>query len=320
MLLRFPSRLWRRLFLFPVIFILFWYGIKQELSDQMSVLFPKEDTAGGKVLGEKWQKHDMSRLKGFNKVEAEDRTEQTGSAISKQLMKNSSVYGEPGCFDNPWRQELAQLFRAWVNISKHNNIGYILGCGSLLGAMRNGDLIPYHSDIDVLVDVNYFSILKRISVQRNFSSSDGKIRLVVQPQFDLDILPEERKRFDCKGQETTSMVDECSFQTPLGRLIKDDLHVDIFHYYDRVSTVDDPSDDKNKEYAKKDFYPFRPCNFMGLTASCPNNPWEILRVYYGNNLKPIYMCKNGNWVDQEAKFVLSVRFEGGVHIEETAFL
>ena len=127
-------------------------------------------------------------------------TEQTGSAISKQLMGNSSVYGEPGCFDNPWRHELAQLFRAWVNISKHNNIGYILGCGSLLGAMRNGDLIPYHSDIDVLVDVNYFSILKRISVQRNFSSSDGKIRLVVQPQFHLDILPEERKRFDCKGQ------------------------------------------------------------------------------------------------------------------------
>ena len=54
-----------------------------------------------------------------------------------------SVYGEQGCPDNPWREDLYDLLRTWVEISKQNNIEYVLACSSLLGAMRNGDIIPY---------------------------------------------------------------------------------------------------------------------------------------------------------------------------------
>ena len=112
----------------------------------------------------------------------------------------NSVYGEMGCPDNPWREDLHYLLQNWVRISKQNNIEYVLAYGSLLGAMRDGDVIPYDSDIDILMDVTYFSIIKSLSVARNFNSSDGKIRLVVQPEFTLNIPVEKRKRFGCLGE------------------------------------------------------------------------------------------------------------------------
>lgn len=111
-----------------------------------------------------------------------------------------SVYGEPGCPDNPWREDLSDLIRTWDKIAKENNIEYVLACGSLLGAMRNGDVIPYDSDIDILMDINYFASMKRLSVERNFHTSDGKIRLVIQPEFPLNIPVDVRKRFDCQGK------------------------------------------------------------------------------------------------------------------------
>ena len=120
------------------------------------------------------------------------------SSIQGKL--NSSVYGELGCPDNPWKKDFYELFRHWIQISKQYNIKYVLACGSLLGAMRDGDVIPYDSDIDVLVEHSYFSILERLSVKRDFNPSDGKIRLVVQPEFALNISIDKRRMFNCEGK------------------------------------------------------------------------------------------------------------------------
>ena len=70
-------------------------------------------------------------------------------------------YGELGCPKNPKRKYFYEILQHWTQILKQNNLEYILAYGSLLGAMRDGDIIPYDSDIDVLVDHNYFSILKK---------------------------------------------------------------------------------------------------------------------------------------------------------------
>ena len=76
-----------------------------------------------------------------------------------------SKYGELGYPKNPKREDFYEILQHSIQISKQNNIEYILAYGSLLGAMRDGDVIPYDSDIDVLVDHNYFLILKRLSVK-----------------------------------------------------------------------------------------------------------------------------------------------------------
>ena len=116
--------------------------------------------------------------------------------------QRAKVYGEHGCRDNPWRGGLSELVHAWTNISKQHNIEYVLACGSLLGAMRDSDVIPYDSDVDILVDINYYTILKRLAVERRYigASSDAKIHLVLQPEFTLNIPVESRKRYDCQGK------------------------------------------------------------------------------------------------------------------------
>ena len=116
-----------------------------------------------------------------------------------------SVYGELGCPKNPDRKDFYEILRHWIQISKQNNIEYVLACGSLLGAMRDGDVIPYDSDVDVLVNHNYFSILERLSVKRDFNPSDEKIRLVVQPEFALNISMDDRRRFNCEGKVGISL-------------------------------------------------------------------------------------------------------------------
>lgn len=122
------------------------------------------------------------------------------SNLPSQREKNHA-YGEPGCPDNPWRDAgLTELFQKWINISKQYNIEYVLCGGSLLGAMRNNDIIPYDSDIDVLIDINYFTTMRRLAERRNFSRSDRKIHLVLQPEFTLNIPVEKRKRYDCQGK------------------------------------------------------------------------------------------------------------------------
>ena len=128
------------------------------------------------------------------------------SKTSKQssfyfLSLRAIEYGERGCPDNPWRRGLSELVHAWTNISKQHNIEYVLACGSLLGAMRDSDVIPYDSDVDILIDINYYPILKRLAVERRYiASSDSKIHLVLQPEFTLNIPVESRKRYDCQGK------------------------------------------------------------------------------------------------------------------------
>ena len=84
---------------------------------------------------------------------------------SANVKLDPSVYGELGYPKNPKRKDFYEILQHSIQISKQNNIEYILAYGSLLGAMRDGDVIPYDSGIDVLVDHNYFSILKRLSVK-----------------------------------------------------------------------------------------------------------------------------------------------------------
>ena len=82
----------------------------------------------------------------------------------------------------------------------------------------------------------------------------------------------------------------------MARLIKGKQFLDVFPFYNRADVVEAPSQKRLKKYHKNDFYPFRPCSFMGFQASCPNNSWEVLRIYFGSdNLEPIYKCKNGSW-------------------------
>ena len=176
-------------------------------SSALSIDFEQSSQGGiknQKTIG--WSLKQTLKLNGTIKASSTSSLKRTrtytnvamDSAIQGKL--NTSVYGDIGCPNNPWKKDFYELFRHWIQISKQYNIKYVLACGSLLGAMRDGDVIPYDSDIDVLVEHSYFSILERLSVKRDFNPSDGKIRLVVQPEFPLNISIDKRRMFNCEGK------------------------------------------------------------------------------------------------------------------------
>ena len=112
--------------------------------------------------------------------------------------KKFSNYGDPDCPGNSYRYLFKSVLRAWVRIAGKNSIPYFLTSGSLLGAYRNGDVIPYDSDIDIMIDSKYNTVLEEIAVERNFDTGDTKMGLIIQTDFREPFA--HRRRFDCRGQ------------------------------------------------------------------------------------------------------------------------
>ena len=93
-------------------------------------------------------------------------------------------------------------------------------------------------------------------------------------------------------------MDHCSFQEPLGRLIKGKHHLDIYDYTVKGEIIEDLSEGGHI-FRKSDIFPLRPCKFMGFQTACPNNPKKILTVLYGEDLAPTTICKRGEWAKRD---------------------
>ena len=98
------------------------------------------------------------------------------------------------------------------------------------------------------------------------------------------------------------MVDSCSFQEPLARLIKGGRHIDFYHFYDRGTRLQDNSEESTRFYDKNDFFPLKKCHFMSIETLCPRNPWPPLQVYFNSNkiAESPYRCLEGKWVEKKS--------------------
>ena len=107
-------------------------------------------------------------------------------------------YGETNCKRARDKNVFARLFEHWVNLAKKEKIEYFLSCGTLLGSLRNGDIIPHDSDIDVLVKQSDFLKIKKNSTTKPFSPYGKEIHVYVNKDFDKPF--NKRRRFKCSGQ------------------------------------------------------------------------------------------------------------------------
>ncbi|XP_012553812.1 uncharacterized protein LOC105843252 [Hydra vulgaris] len=206
----------------------------------------------------------------------------------------SSIYGDNSCKEQyDERHHLLTIFQKWIKLAKNYNITYFLTCGSLLGSWRNQDLIPYDRDLDILISNTSNIVLESIKDKRNFHESDNKFHLILQSDWRKPY--SERRRFKCNGEQVKVYSDHCSFQEPLGRLIKGDFHLDIYDYSIRNGLVYDPSE-WEKTYKAADVFPLTKCMFMGEETWCPKSPEVILSQLY-KELSPNKICKNGEWFD-----------------------
>ena len=209
--------------------------------------------------------------------------------------RNYFDYGDNTCGDNPNRNILTKIFKRWIEIATKNNITYFLTCGTLLGAWRNADVIPYDTDLDIIIDGEDNVKLEAIKDSRR-SMSDDKFHLILEEDWKLPY--SKRRRFNCDGKLVPVYSDECSFQEPLGRLIKEGRHLDIYDFKLENGKLYDPSEWK-KEFQAVDVFPLKKCKFMGLETFCPKHPLSILHEFYGkdmNKLRPNTKCRNKKWV------------------------
>ncbi|XP_027057933.1 uncharacterized protein LOC113684741 [Pocillopora damicornis] len=213
------------------------------------------------------------------------------------------AYGDSDCSDNSRRDNLCHLLRAWTIAAKEHNIIYTLAAGSLIGMLRNNDLIPWDTDIDIFLHVKYFPLLQKWEKEKMFTSLEESIYLATQPGPVNNVPEEKRTRHNCNGKVTSSYSDMCSFLEPMARLIRGNCFIDFFHYEEKDDMVVEHKENLAVSMHKyTDFYPFRPCVFMGFSVSCPNKPLEVLRVTYNSKSdmrKPPKVCKNGNWVSNK---------------------
>ena len=115
-------------------------------------------------------------------------------------------YGDKTCAEtkngNPSKKTFVQLLNQWNLISKNHSIPYFLVYGSLIGAVRNADFIPWDHDMDILVDEAHYETIARIDNNRNFTPSykDASFHLVVQNSFRSDYSNMHKLRQNCLGK------------------------------------------------------------------------------------------------------------------------
>ena len=120
--------------------------------------------------------------------------------------RSKSVYGDFGCNEKTFfKNQVKELLTKWIGIAKEYNISYALFAGSLLGAVRNADMVPYDYDMDILVDVKYYPVLEAISEKRNFKPDGHTAHFVMQPGFNHSRPLNDLRFFTCDGRDVRSI-------------------------------------------------------------------------------------------------------------------
>ena len=141
----------------------------------------------------------------INRTNSRSSSHAEAGNIYLQNIGNFSVYGDTNCSGNSNRNILEKIFEKWLEMSKESGIVFFLTCGTLLGSYRNGELIPYDSDLDVLINRSEVEKLKKYESKRKFSGYENDFHVAIQQ--DLEKPYEKRKRYSCKGKVNTFCFD-----------------------------------------------------------------------------------------------------------------
>lgn len=219
---------------------------------------------------------------------------------SKKLPRSHDVvainYYGVGCSGKPsFHERYATLLRFWETIAARRNITeYFLCFGTMLGASRDGDIVPYDHDIDICMFRKDIHKLEPEDEKRPFNYNDGKPHMILQrhchhPKSDTP-------RQDCNGKVVGKYVDACSILDPCARILMGYLpFLDVFAIKDNGDVLLDEY--KKVKHKRSTILPIKSCKLMGIDTKCPNNSTTYLRRYYGEHFaKPHYTCENNTWV------------------------
>lgn len=258
---------------------------------KLSVIFESETDPDKKLMTyAEFKAFENERI--YNETFSDEWLDRRDSRTFRQYRNTSS------CPKNLLYEGLRDLLRSWMKIAEERKIRYFLTDGSLLGAWRDGDQIPYDYDLDIRVHVDDLRKIYELREQRKswnpYKEAGDHIYFTRDWQMPYDI----RQRYSCRGKHVRMYEGECSFTDPPARLINGDKHIDIFIYqtYEQVLQFF-PS--RQAEFYLPHAFPLVKCKFLQETTWCPRNPKRILDQIYAMKLAPGKICKDGKWVDKD---------------------
>ncbi|GAV03214.1 hypothetical protein RvY_13673 [Ramazzottius varieornatus] len=156
---------------------------------------------------------------------------------------------------------LRNVLQHVIDVFNTNDVRYWLEGGSLLGAARNGELIPWDYDIDLGM---YLNDTKQVQFLQ--AANEG-------PVEDVDGFVWEKSSAS-EGQ---------FYRVHYSKTNR--MHVDIFPFYSNDSTMTKDywfaTHPQDKEFPERFLLPLETVSFMGLTVSSPNNVREFLELKFG---------------------------------------
>ena len=222
------------------------------------------------------------------KVENLDWLDRSGS-------KEFSDYGDGSCPANPNKKPWQNILNNWIRVAKEHDIRYFLTAGSLLGAWRDEEVIPYDADMDIRVHIDDFDKLFPLRQKKFVWESNDDYDFHIYFTRDWRLPYNLRRRFSCKGKRVYEYEGQCSFTDPTARMIYRNWHLDLYAFTTYQDTVKFMPHDAAFEYRKEDILPVTRCMFMGIETRCPQKPTAIFKNLYGS-IKPLKKCVNKSMV------------------------
>ena len=169
-------------------------------------------------------------------------------------------------------QILHELYNIIVNLAEKNNIKIFIIYGTLLGKIRNNDIICYDFDLDFGVNLNDYelirqSILKVVSMTDKYIVEDKKVL----------------------GWKAIALVDkETGLNADISAYDNNETHVwRTIPWASSEIILNECSHNLPIDW----LYPLQKSTFLGRTIYLPNKPNKILECHYGNDyLIPNHTC------------------------------
>ena len=166
---------------------------------------------------------------------------------------------------------LYKILKDVTNILEKNNLEYFISFGTLLGAVRHGGLIPWDTDIDIIIP---------------YAKKDKYI----------EILKKELSYYEVKETEEDGVVGSV-IRVNLSK--KNTLHIDLFTYIEKDKKI---IFDYYRKFDEKDIYPLKKISFYDLKLFAPNNVDKHLKNLYGKDYME-YAYKQ--WALNKSKFKIT---------------
>lgn len=164
------------------------------------------------------------------------------------------------------------------------NIRYWLEGGSLLGAMRNGDIIPWDTDVDIGV---YQEDLDKL-----FIFSDARTKGPVMDELGYV--------WEASEQQSTAGVSVNNYLYRVHYSASNRIHVDIFPFYSLNGTMTKDywfsSHRQDMPFPESFLKPMTKVPFIGVQVSAPNHAINFLHLKFGPDALDTYKLPDGSAV------------------------